>query len=292
MTTVADLRRHLAERRARGGSALTGSAVALVPTMGALHEGHLSLIRAAAAEADTVVVSVFVNPLQFDDQLDLARYPRDLDHDAELAAAAGAAVLFTPDVREMYPPGFATTISVAGVTDTLEGEHRGRAHFDGVTTVVAKLFAMVGPEMAYFGQKDAQQVAVIRRLVADLNLPILIKVLPTIREPDGLAMSSRNVRLSIVERNRALALPAALAAARECWLAGRRDVGEIIGAAKKVLADRGVQPEYVALVDPHTFAPVWGDTAGVVLLALAAPVGQVRLIDNVLLQREPSERKA
>ena len=180
--------------------------IGLVPTMGALHEGHLSLVRRARADCDVVVVSLFVNPTQFNEAADLASYPRDEQRDAALAAETGADVLFAPPVEEVYRPGFATTVRVSGLTEHLEGAHRGTAHFEGVATVVAKLLNMVGPDVAYFGQKDAQQVAVIRRMAADLDLPVEIAACPTVREPDGLALSSRNVHLRGDDRERATAL--------------------------------------------------------------------------------------
>src|SRR5207302_5807002 len=198
--TVAELRATLAPRRRAERT------IGLVPTMGALHEGHLSLMRHARRQCDVVVVSLFVNPAQFNDAADLIAYPRDPTRDAALAAEIGVDHLFAPSVEEVYPPGFATTVSVAGITDRLEGQHRGRAHFDGVTTIVTKLFIMVGPDVAYFGQKDAQQALVIRRLVRDLDIPVRIEVCPTIREPDGLALSSRNALLSPADRARATAL--------------------------------------------------------------------------------------
>ena len=182
--------------------------------MGALHDGHLSLIRRARATCDEVVVSLFVNPAQFNEASDLAAYPRDEARDGALAAEAGVDLLFAPALAEVYPPGFATTVHVGGVTETLEGEHRGVAHFDGVATVVTKLLNMVGPDVAFFGQKDAQQALVIRRLVRDLDLPVRIEVCPTVREADGLALSSRNVHLRGADRERALALRDALAPPR------------------------------------------------------------------------------
>ncbi|MCW3017890.1 MAG: pantoate--beta-alanine ligase, partial [Solirubrobacterales bacterium] len=199
--TVAELRAALAPARREGRT------IGLVPTMGALHDGHLSLVTRARAQCDLVVVSLFVNPAQFNERADLERYPRDERRDAELAVAAGADVLFAPSVEEVYPTGFSTTVEVLGVTERLEGAARGAAHFRGVSTVVTKLLCMALPDVAYFGQKDAQQVVVIRRLARDLNLPVRIEALPTVREHDGLAMSSRNALLSGDERARALALP-------------------------------------------------------------------------------------
>lgn len=252
--------------------------VGLVPTMGALHDGHLSLVSAARDECDVVVVSIFVNPTQFNDRADLAAYPRDEARDAALAEAAGADVVFAPSVEEMYPNGYATTVSVRGVSEPLEGAHRGAVHFDGVATVVAKLLIAVAPNVAYFGQKDAQQVAVIRRLTADLGLPVEIAVCETVREADGLAMSSRNVRLGPADRPRALALKAGLDAAASAIAdgAGPR-AAEDAGVA--AMRERDVEPEYLAVVDPDTFTPA-GDLTRPVLAVVAATVGAVRLIDN------------
>jgi pantoate--beta-alanine ligase len=266
----------------RAAAAQAGRPLGLVPTMGALHDGHLALIRAARERCATVVVSVFVNPTQFDDPDDLARYPRDEARDAELAAGAGADLLFAPPVDEVYPPGFATTVTVAGITETMEGTVRGRAHFDGVATVVTKLFNMVGPDVAFFGQKDAQQVAVIRRFVADLNIPVAIETVPTVRDPDGLALSSRNVRLSADERSRALALSRALRAAERAVADGERDAAAVRAAALEAMRSHDVEPEYLELVDPDTLAPVTAIDGGV-LVAVAARVGATRLIDNTLI---------
>lgn len=260
-----------------------GQSVALVPTMGYLHEGHLSLIRAARADADQVVVSLFVNPTQFNDPSDLDAYPRDEARDAALAAEAGADLLFAPGPEEVYPPGFATQVRVSGpLTEALEGAHRGAAHFHGVTTVVTKLLNIVAPDVAFFGQKDAQQALVIRRLVADLDLPVRIEIGPTVREPDGLALSSRNVRLSGDDRERALALHAALASAERAVADGERDAARVHEAARAAMTPFGVEPEYLALVDPEDLSPVSEVLEGT-LLAVAAHVGRVRLIDNTIL---------
>ena len=223
--------------------------------MGAFHEGHLSLMRQARRDCDVVVVSLFVNPAQFNDPADLERYPRDTERDEALAAELGVDHLFAPPVEEVYPPGFATTVSVAGLTETLEGAHRGRAHFDGVTTVVAKLFNMVGPDVAYFGQKDAQQALIIRRLVRDLDMPVRIEVCPTVREPDGLAISSRNVQLSPDDRDRATALHRALAAAQDAVSAGERDAAVLRARALAELAGADIEPDYVELVAPTRSRP-------------------------------------
>jgi pantoate--beta-alanine ligase len=275
--TVAELREALAAQRRDG---LT---IGLVPTMGALHEGHLSLIRAAREQCDRVVVSLFVNPAQFNEGSDLERYPRRERDDSALAAEAGGDVLFAPSVDEVYPPGFATSVEVLGLTDRLEGAARGSQHLRGVTTVVTKLLCMVMPDIAYFGQKDAQQLLVIRRLVADLNLPVRIEARPTVREPDGLAMSSRNALLHPDERARALALPAALQTARELAARGELQAAVLLEAARERMRTFGVVPEYLALVEPHTFAPI-EILGGEALLAVAARVGEVRLIDNEILR--------
>ena len=275
LRTVEELRAALAsDRRA-------GLEIGLVPTMGALHEGHLSLISRAREQCDRVVVSLFVNPAQFNERSDLERYPRQETHDAQLATEAGADLLFAPSVEEVYPPGFATTVEVLGVTERLEGAARGVEHFRGVCTVVTKLLCMALPDAAYFGQKDAQQVVVIRQLVRDLNLPVRIEVCPTVREPDGLAMSSRNARLNADERAQALSLYRALIAAAEHAAAGERSAEALLDAARAAIVP--VEPEYLALVDPDTLEPVT-QLDGPALLAVAAHVGDTRLIDNLILE--------
>ena len=276
LRSVGDLRVALAPDRRAGRS------IGLVPTMGALHEGHLSLVRRAREQCDRVVVSLFVNPSQFDERADLDRYPRREREDAALAAGAGADLLFAPSIEEVYPPGFATSVEVLGVTDRLEGEIRGVEHFRGVSTVVTKLLCMTRPDVAYFGAKDAQQLVVIRRLVADLNLPVRVEVCPTVREPDGLAMSSRNALLDPDERARALALGAALRAAGELAASGERSADALLGAAADAMSQFGVEPEYLAIVDPDTFDPR-DRLDEPALLVLAARVGAIRLIDNVML---------
>jgi pantoate--beta-alanine ligase len=281
--TVAALRATLAQARREG---LT---IGLVPTMGALHEGHLSLIRRVAQDCDLVVVSLFVNPAQFNERADLAGYPRDERADARLAAGAGAEVLFAPSVEEVYPAGFATSVEVLGLTDRLEGAARGSEHFRGVATVVTKLLCMAMPDVAYFGQKDAQQVLVIRRLVEDLNIPVRVVALPTVREPDGLAMSSRNALLDPRDRSRALALGAALDAARALAADGERSAQALLEAARARMREHDVVPEYVALVEPRTLEPV-DQLAGEALLAIAARVGDVRLIDNTTLLANVKQR--
>jgi pantoate--beta-alanine ligase len=252
--------------------------------MGALHDGHLSLIAQARASCDEVVVTLFVNPTQFDQAADLHAYPRDEARDAALAAAAGADLLFTPSPAEVYPPGFDTSVTVGGVSGPLEGEFRGAAHFAGVATVVCKLLNMAQPDVAFFGQKDAQQVAVIRRLVRDLDMPVEIEVGATVREPDGLALSSRNARLRDGERERALALRRALDAVRDRAAAGERDAGVLAAAGRAAMSAHSVEPEYVALVAPDTFAPVRSVGDERVLVAVAARVGDIRLIDNDILE--------
>ncbi len=275
--TVATLRAALSSARS------DGSRIGFVPTMGALHEGHLSLIRRAGDENDIVVVSLFVNPTQFNEQVDLEAYPRDEYSDAALADGAGADLLFAPTVEEVYPNGSATTVQVRGpLTETLEGAERGFDHFDGVTTVVAKLLAMVGPHAAYFGRKDAQQSLVVRRMVGDLNLPVRIEVCPIVRDTDGLALSSRNARLSGADRARALALSRGLRAAADHVADGTRDAVTLVARARAELQSAGIEPEYLALVDADDFSPVEVLT-GATLLAVAARVGDVRLIDNILL---------
>jgi len=273
--TVADLRAALQPRR--------DGSIGLVPTMGALHEGHATLLRAARAACDTVVMSIFVNPTQFDEQADLAAYPRTEDADLAVAAAEGVDVVFAPEAAEVYPAGFATTVSVAGpVAETLEGAERGRGHFDGVATVVTKLLLAALPDHAYFGAKDAQQVAVIRRLVADLGLPVEVVVCPTSRDADGLARSSRNARLSPDERVRALAISRALQEVTDAEAAGIRRSDALRDRALDVLAAALIELEYVAFVDPVTFAPV-AAIDGPVLVAIAGRVGSTRLIDNIVI---------
>jgi pantoate--beta-alanine ligase len=274
--TVADLRHALSPVRRDGLS------IGLVPTMGALHEGHLSLIRHAREQCDVVVVSLFVNPSQFNERADLERYPRSEGHDRELAAREGVDIMFAPSVEEVYPAGFATSVEVLGVTDRLEGVARGAEHFRGVATVVTKLLCMAMPDVAYFGQKDAQQVIVIRSLATDLNLPVRIEARPTVREADGLAMSSRNAQLDADQRARALALPAALAAADELARAGERSVDALLDAAREAMRQFAVSPEYIALVDPDSLEALPA-LHGPGLLAVAARVGDVRLIDNAIL---------
>jgi pantoate--beta-alanine ligase len=269
-------------REAIGPARSAGRTIGLVPTMGALHDGHLSLIATARAECDLVVVSLFVNPAQFNERADLERYPRQEDRDRELAEHSGADVLFAPTVEEVYSSGFSTSVEVLGLTDRLEGAVRGSSHFRGVTTVVCKLLNMVAPDVAYFGQKDAQQVTVIRRMVGDLNMAVRIEAVPTMREPDGLAMSSRNAHLSPSEREQAPALHRALAAAAAAVADGEFRADALIGAAREAMTPFGVKPEYLELVSPDTLEPV-ERLREPALLAIAARVGSTRLIDNTTL---------
>jgi pantoate--beta-alanine ligase len=267
-----------------------GRSIGLVPTMGFLHEGHLSLLRAARAECDLVVMSLFVNPAQFGPGEDLDRYPRDEERDLRLAAEAGVDFVYAPPVKGVYPEGFATHVEVeGGLTTVLDGDlsRRGPEHFRGVTTVVAKLFNTVQPDVAYFGQKDAQQVAVIRRMVVDLDIPVRIEVLPIVREPDGLAMSSRNAYLDPRAREQATALSRALRAAETAAVAG--GLGAALDAARTELSAAGVEPEYLEARDAENLTPVAESNGRSVLIAIAAQVGGARLIDNVLIQPlEPS----
>jgi pantoate--beta-alanine ligase len=277
LRTIADVRAHVAEARR------AGRRIGLVPTMGAFHAGHEALMRAARAECDEVVVSLFVNPSQFEEADDLAAYPRGEERDATVAAGLGVDVLFAPPVAEIYPGGFATSVHVRGLSDVLEGAERGSAHFDAVCTVVCKLFGIVAPDVAYFGQKDAQQVAVVRRMVRDLDIPVALRVIATVREPDGLALSSRNVRLGAAERERATALSRALDAARAAAAAGARDAPALESAGHAALAAAGVMPEYLAVVDPETLERV-DEIEGRVLVVVAARIGPARLIDNAVIE--------
>ena len=275
--TVADLRIQVKELRREGKT------VGLVPTMGALHAGHLELIRQARIDCDAVVLSIFVNPAQFDDTADLAAYPRTEKTDLRLATAAGVDLAFVPAVSEVYPAGFTASVALHGpIVETLEGAERSSSHFAGVTTVVSKLFNMVGADRAYFGQKDAQQLHVVRAMVADLNIDIEVVAVPTVREPDGMALSSRNVRLSPAERSRAVEISHALHAGLGQFRAGTRNAADLLSTVGKVLAAAGIVPEYLAVVDQSSFAPV-DLVEQTALILLAARVGAVRLIDNVVL---------
>jgi pantoate--beta-alanine ligase len=274
IATIVALRDACADARA------TGRTVGLVPTMGYLHEGHRSLMRAARAETDFVVVTIFVNPLQFGPSEDLGRYPRDLVRDLEGCEREGVDAVFAPSVAEMYPQPPATTVHVAGLTEALCGASRP-LHFDGVTTVVAKLFSIVGPCRAYFGRKDAQQLAVVTRMAADLDLPVEVVGCPLVREPDGLALSSRNAYLSADDRRAAPILFRALRAAADAAIAGERDPSRLIARIREIVAtEPAVQLEYVEARDAASIAPI-ERVEGEVLLALAARLGVTRLIDNV-----------
>jgi pantoate--beta-alanine ligase len=257
--------------------------------MGYLHEGHLSLLRAARDECDVVVMSLFVNPSQFGPGEDLDRYPRDEQRDARLAAEAGVDIVYAPPVEEVYPEGFATRVEVEGLTEVLEGDpaQRGPEHFRGVATVVAKLFNSVQPDVAYFGQKDAQQLAVIRRMARDLDMPVRVEALPTVREPDGLAMSSRNAYLGPEDRERAKALSRALRTAEARAREESLEAG--IEAARGELEAAGITPEYLEARDPDDLAPVAELNGKPVLVAVAAQVGGARLIDNVLIRPSPAK---
>jgi len=257
-----------------------GRTVGFVPTMGALHAGHASLAEAAAAECDDVAASIFVNPTQFGPHEDFARYPRTLDADRRLLAARGVRWVFTPDVAAIYPPGHATRIVVDGPALPFEGALRP-GHFSGVATVVQRLFAFVPAQRAYFGQKDWQQTLVVRRMVADLALPVTIVVRPTIREPDGLALSSRNAYLSAAERRRATGLSAALAAAARDWAAGA-PVADIEGTMRRIIDDHGIAVDYAAVVERESLAPL-ADPAAPAVALVAGRLGTTRLIDNQLL---------
>jgi pantoate--beta-alanine ligase len=260
-----------------------GKRLGFVPTMGALHEGHLSLVRAAHASSDVVAASIFVNPMQFGPNEDLAKYPRSLDRDRELLEREGVELLFAPSVEEMYPAGAVTWVTVECLSDKLDGRSRP-GHFRGVTTVVAKLFHVVEPDVSFFGQKDAAQVAIIRRMVRDLNLPVEIVVCPIVRESDGLAMSSRNAYLDSEQRKRALVLHRSLLRVQRLAEAGEREAAKLVAAGREEFADEGsVRLDYFEIVDPDTLDPV-EDISGGALAAVAAFVGSTRLIDNILLR--------
>ena len=271
--TVTELRAALAVARREH------TRVGLVPTMGAFHDGHRSLMRRAREECDVVVVSLFVNPSQFNEGADLRAYPRDERADAASAAELGVDYLFAPDASELYPNGFDTTVSVGRIGQILEGAHRGRAHFDAVATVVTKLLVITSPDAAYFGQKDAQQVLVIKQLIRDLNLPVELVVCPTVRDLDGVALSSRNLRLTPADREQARALKRALDATRDLVSGGEDDVARLQSEAVAELTGSGAQVDYFQIVDPATLAPLT-TVAGPALAVVAASVGGVRLIDN------------
>ncbi len=281
--TIAEVRAAVAAARA------AGRPIALVPTMGALHAGHVSLMQAAARGDAFVVVSIFVNPTQFGPNEDFARYPRDEAADLACCRNAGAHAVFLPAVAEMYATGAATTVHVRGLTDALCGPHRP-GHFDGVATVVAKLLIIVAPDRAYFGEKDFQQLAVVRRMTADLNLPVEVVGCPTVREPDGLAMSSRNAYLTAEQRHRAAGIHAALATVRTGVARGERDTAALLAAAKAVLL-REVRPDkidYLSAVNAETLRDV-ARVAGPTLFATALHLGSTRLIDNVVVVPDASD---
>lgn len=284
-STIAELRREVAAARARHGSTGPGAGsdvVGLVPTMGFLHEGHLALVDRARELTPFVVMSIFVNPTQFGPGEDFEGYPRDVEKDVELAERRGVELLFAPSTSEVYPAGAtAVTVVPGAAAGRLCGASRP-GHFEGVLTVVAKLFGMAQPDVAVFGQKDYQQVTLVRQMARDLDMPVRIEVAPVVREADGLALSSRNVYLSGAQRGRAVSLSAGLFAARSAFEGGELD-GERLGArAREVMVRAGVAPEYIELVDPDTLEPLMEARAGAVL-AVAARVGETRLIDNVIL---------
>ena len=259
-----------------------GKRLGFVPTMGALHEGHLSLVRAARASSDVVAASIFVNPTQFGPNEDLAKYPRSFEHDCEMLEHEGVPLLFAPSVEEMYPGGAVTWVTVEGLSEKLDGRSRP-GHFRGVATVVTKLFHVVGPDAAFFGQKDAAQVAVIRRMVRDLNLPVEIAVCPIVREADGLALSSRNAYLDPEQRKHALVLHRLLLRVRKLVEAGERNAFNLLAAGSEEIArENSVRLDYFEIVDPDTLDPVEDVSEGA-LVAVAAYVGSTRLIDNILL---------
>jgi pantoate--beta-alanine ligase len=261
----------------------SGKSIGLVPTMGALHQGHLSLIRAARAHNQIVAASIFVNPLQFGPNEDFSKYPRTLERDRQLLEADRVDLLFAPSAEEMYPKGASTTVNVAGLSEKLDGKSRP-GHFQGVTTVVAKLFEIVCPDRAYFGQKDAAQVAVIRKMVNDLNIDLQLVICPIVREPDGLALSSRNSYLSPEQRKQALALYRSLTRVQTLADRGEASSSALLESGKQVIAEEpGVKLDYFEIVNPNTLDPVPDITHGA-LVAVAAWVGTTRLIDNVVLQ--------
>jgi pantoate--beta-alanine ligase len=270
-------------RRAVAGWRAAGERIGFVPTMGALHAGHLSLVTLARAHAARVVASVFVNPTQFGPHEDYGRYPRTPEADAERLAAAGCDLLFLPPVEAIYPPGSSTRVRVEGPSRGFEGASRP-GHFEGVATVVAILFGLVRPDLAVFGEKDAQQLAVVRALVRDLQLPVEIVAAPIVREADGLALSSRNAYLSPAERRRATVLHRALEQARAAIAGGERDAAAVVAALEATLAaEPGVELDYAAVVDPGSFAPL-DRIAGEVVIPIAARVGATRLLDNLRLR--------
>ncbi len=277
--SVRQLRDVVREARSHGGR------IGLVPTMGAFHEGHLALMRTAKERSGFTIVSLFVNPAQFNEVADLDRYPRDELRDASLAESVGVDVLFAPAVNEVYPGGFVTTVEVGGLSEPLEGVVRGPKHFRGVATVVAKLLNMTQPDDAYFGQKDAQQALIIRRMVRDLDIPVHIEVCPTVREPDGLAMSSRNALLDPESRKRAPVLSRALFAVRAVIQSGETKASRALDAGLAVLAEERIAPDYFTVVSAETLMPT-DSLSGELLVPIAARFGSVRLIDNIVITTE------
>ncbi len=281
VTTPRQIREHLQRER------LSGRRIGLVPTMGALHEGHASLVRLARGRTDLVVATIFVNPKQFGPREDFLRYPRDPERDARLLEELGCDLLFLPVESDLYSPADRTRVNVEDLSDALCGASRP-GHFQGVALVVAKLFNIVRPDEAYFGQKDAQQAVVIQRMAADLDFPVRIVLGPTVREPDGLAVSSRNVYLDADARRRAVSLSKALSAVRDRIARGERDAEPLVAVMRGILEGAGVAIEYAAIVDGATLRPR-REVAGTVLLACAATVGSTRLIDNLALSVSGSE---
>ncbi|MCB1220207.1 MAG: pantoate--beta-alanine ligase [Planctomycetales bacterium] len=281
VTTIDELRRQTGVlMRERGGP------VGLVPTMGALHQGHMSLVHRAGEECNVLVVSIFVNPTQFNEQSDLDNYPRTLEADAALCERNGVDIVFAPSPAEVYPQGFASSVHVSGLTERWEGEFRP-GHFDGVATVVAKLFGMAMPDRAYFGEKDFQQLAVVRRMTADLNLPVAVIGCPTVRESEGLAMSSRNSRLGTDDRTSALQISRALQAALVEGMTGNTDPSSLLSLSRDIMERDGIlEIEYLAIVDPLTLEPREGELQDRDRIITAVRCGGVRLIDNMELRTQ------
>jgi pantoate--beta-alanine ligase len=273
----------IAEMRAAcRASRQSNKRLGFVPTMGALHQGHLSLVQAAKANCDTVAASIFVNPTQFAPTEDLAKYPRNFAHDSELLEKEGVAFLFAPSAEEMFPAGAVSWVTVDGLSEKLDGKSRP-AHFRGVTTVVAKLFHIVEPDAAFFGQKDAAQLAIIRKMAHDLNFPVEIIACPIVRDKDGLALSSRNSYLDATQRAHALALSRALTRIRDVWQHGEADPGKLLSDGREVIEkEKSVRLDYLELIDPNTLDPMPKAGKGA-LVAIAAWIGTTRLIDNILL---------
>ncbi|TRZ94833.1 pantoate--beta-alanine ligase [bacterium] len=280
---IKDLRRVIGSLKSKRRS------IGFVPTMGSLHEGHLSLIRAARKENQQVVVSIFVNPIQFGAKEDLKRYPRNFKKDLASCKKEGVDIIFYPDIKEMYPQGYKTYVTVQGLSDLLCGKFRP-GHFQGVTTVVAKLFNLIQPDTAYFGQKDAQQVLIIQKMVQDLNMPVLVRVLPTVRELSGLAMSSRNIYLTVDKKRDALVLREALIKARELIGLGENDPKEVVRKMRQVInKNKAAKIQYISIVDLKELKPI-GRIKDHALIALAVYIGRVRLIDNAIIFRDVLKR--